>query len=128
MFGVAVNVAGGDIGAAGFTIDPATPNIATTLKVDHVDLAEITRLIGPEGLSGTGQLDGQITLDLDKAESGEGTVLLHLEGRNPAVMSGHPFIFNIRLESNFHHLADIAMLSLRSAADLLRRSARRIPP
>jgi len=182
---VAVNVAGGDIGAAGFTIDPATPNIATTLKVDHVDLAEITRLIGPEGLSGTGQLDGQIpvtykgdklavsggklaargagilsykpgrlppqiaeagnwmrltlqalsdfhydklTLDLDKAESGEGTVLLHLEGRNPALMSGHPFIFNIRLESNFHHLADIAMLSLRSAADLLRRSARRVPP
>src|SRR5262249_40409533 len=57
---VAVDVAGGKIGAAGFTIDPARPNTATTLKVDHVDLAEITRLIGPEGLSGTGRLDGQI--------------------------------------------------------------------
>jgi hypothetical protein len=182
---VAIDVAGGKIGAAGFTIDPASPDISTILKVDHVDLTEITQLIGPEGLNGTGQLDGQIpitykggklavsggklaargagilsykpgrlppqiaeagkwmrlalqalsdfhydklTLDLDKAESGEGTVLLHLEGRNPAVMSGHPFNFNIRLESNFDHLADIAMLSLGSAAGLLRRAARRVAP
>lgn len=182
---VAIDVAGGEISATGFTIDPAAPDIATTLKVDHVDLAEITRLIGLDGLAGTGQLDGQIPitykagklaiadgklaargagtlsykpqslpeqitqagdsvqlalqalsdfhydklgLDLDKAADGEGTVVLHLEGRNPAVMSGQAFNFNIRLESNFDRLADIAMLSLRSAEDLLRRAARRVAP
>jgi hypothetical protein len=182
---ITVDVAGGEIGAGGFTVDPAAPGIAATLKIDHVDLAEITRLIGLDGLSGTGQLDGQIpttyragklaisggklaargpgtlrykpaslppqiadageevqlalqalsdfhydklALDLDKAESGEGSVVLHLEGRNPAVMSGQAFNFNIRLESNFDRLADIAMLSLRSAEDLLRRAARRVAP
>jgi len=182
---IAVDVAGGEITAGSFTLDPGAPDIATTLKVDHVDLAEITRLIGLEGLNGSGQLDGQIPvtykagklairggklaargpgtvsykpsslpqqlteagesvqlalqalsdfhydkfgLDLDKAENGEGTVVLHLEGRNPAVMSGQVFNFNISLESNFDRLADIAMLSLRSAEDLLRRAARRGAP
>jgi len=55
-------------------------------------------------------------------------VVLHLEGANPAVMSGQVFNFNISLESNFDRLADIAMLSLRSAEDLLRRAARRVAP
>jgi hypothetical protein len=182
---IAVDVAGGEITAGSFTLDPGAPDIAITLKVDHVDLAEITRLIGLDGLNGSGQLDGQIPvtykagklairggkltargpgtvsykpsglpqqiaeagesvqltlhalsdfhydklgLDLDKAESGEGTVVLHLEGANPAVMSGQAFNFNISLESNFDRLADIAMLSLRSAEDLLRRAAGRVGP
>jgi hypothetical protein len=182
---IAVDVAGGEITAGSFTLDPGAPDIAVTLKVDHVDLAEITRLIGLDGLNGSGQLDGQIPviykagklairggklaargpgtvsykpgslpqqiteagesvqlalqalsdfhydklgLDLDKAENGEGTVVLHLEGANPAVMSGQVFKFNISLESNFDRLADIAMLSLRSAEDLLRRAARRAAP
>jgi hypothetical protein len=182
---IAVDIAGGEISAAGLTLDPATPDIATTLQIDHMELAEITKLIGLSGLSGSGQLDGRIpisykagkiaiaggklvsraagvisykpgklppeiaqagqpvqlvlqvlsdfrydslALELDKAESGEGTVMLRLQGRNPAVMSGHPFNFNIRIESNFDRLAQIATQSLRSAEELLYRGARRAAP
>lgn len=179
---VALDVAGGEITTAPFAIDPAAPEVDTALQVDHVDLAEITRLLSIDGLSGTGRLDGlipvdvkggQITvsggklaarepgvlsyrpgalppeiatagdsvdlalkalgdfhydalsLELDKGAGGEGVVRLRLQGRNPAVMSGQAFNFNIRIESNFDRLADYALLSLRSAQDLLRRAAGR---
>jgi hypothetical protein len=179
---VAIGVAGGEIVATPFTIGPDAPEIDTSLQVNRVDLAVIINLLGIEGLSSTGQLDGRIpvglkegkvtisggrlitrepgvlryqpsqlpseiagaggsmelallalrdfhydrlTLDLDKSSGGEGTVLLRLEGRNPAVMSGQAFNFNIRIDSNFDRLADYALLSLRSAQELLRRAARR---
>ncbi len=181
---IALDVAGGEISAAALSIDPAMADIDTTLKVDRVDLAQITGLLGVEGLEGTGRLDGRIpialhggqvaiaggrlaaagsgvlrynpkslppdiaqagesmalalqalsdfhydklALDLDKAANGEGAVVLHLEGSNPAVLKGHAFNVNIRIESNFDRLADLAMLSLRSAEELLRRAARRGP-
>ena len=182
---LAFTFAGGEIAAAPFTIDPAAPEIGTTLQVDRVDLAEITKLLSLDGLSGTGRLDGpvpfllkngkveikggrltarepgvlnyrpsklpdalasaggsvelalqalsdfhydKLALALDKSATGEGTVLLQLEGQNPAVMSGQVFHFNIRVDSNFDRLADIALTSLRSAQELLRRATRRVAP
>ncbi len=179
---LAVVLAGGEIAATPVTIDPATLALATTLRVSHLDLAELTKLLAIDGLGGTGVLDGDIplnlanhklavhagklaangpgvlryqpqnlppqiaaagqsvdlalkalsdfhygrlSLDLDKSADGEGTVVLHMEGNNPALMSGQPFNFNIRVESNFDRLADYALLSLRSAQDLLRRAAGR---
>jgi hypothetical protein len=181
----AAEIAGGEIAATPVTIDPAALALATTLRVSHLDLAELTKLLAIDGLSGTGALDGDIplslanhklavrngklaakgpgvlryqpqrlppqiaaagqsvdlalkalsdfhydrlSLELDKSAEGEGTVLLHMEGSNPAVMSGQPFTFNIRVESNFDRLADYALLSLRSAQDLLRRAAGRSEP
>jgi protein involved in polysaccharide export with SLBB domain len=70
----------------------------------------------------------KLTLAIDKSSTGEGTVLLQLEGQNPAVMSGQVFHFNIRVDSNFDRLADIALASLRSAEELLRRATRRATP
>ncbi len=182
---LAFNFAGGKIAAAPFTVDPAAPEIGTTMQVAGVDLSEITKLLSLDGLSGTGKLDGPIpfllkngkveikggrlsarepgvlnyrpsklpdalasaggsvelalqalsdfhydilTLALDKSSAGDGTVLLQLEGQNPAVMSGQVFHFNIRIDSNFDRLADIALASLRSAEELLRRAARRVTP
>ena len=182
---LAVAIAGGEIAAAPFTVDPAALAIDTVLAVDHVDLAEITSLLGIDGLSGTGTLDGKIptrfgegkltiagghlaarapgtlrydprtlppevaaagesvdlalralsdfhydrlSLDLDKSPAGEGTVMLRLQGSNPAVLQGQPFNFNIRVVSNFDRLAEVALLSLRSAQDLLRRAAGRAKP
>jgi hypothetical protein len=182
---LAVEIAGGKIAAAPFTVDHAAPAVDTVLAVDHVDIAEITKLLGVDGLKGTGALDGHIpvrfdegkvsiaagrlaarapgtlsylphklpsevatagesvdlvlralsdfrydalSLDLDKSAEGEGTVKLQLQGNNPAVMSGHPFNINIRLDSNFDRLADLALLSVRSAQDVLRRAAGRAKP
>ena len=144
--------------------------------------APCTKLLNLDGLSGTGQLDGQIplqiengtiaisegrlaarapglvrykpdklppeiagagkqvelmlealadfhyrtlALELEKHPTGEGTILLHLNGNNPAVLDGRPFVLNIRIESNFDRLAAYALLALSSTQDLLRRAARR---
>lgn len=182
---IAVAVAGGEISAADFTIDPAAPAIDTTLAVDRVDLAEIARLLGIDGLSGSGALGGHIplratgsgftvaggalaasgpgvlryrpqklppeiagagrpvelalqaladfhysrlTLELDKGAGGEGTVVLRLYGNNPAVLNGHPFDINVRLEGNFDRLVDYALLGLRSADELVRRAKQRSEP
>jgi dicarboxylate transporter DctA-like protein len=182
---LAAQVTGGEVAVTPVTIDPAALSLATTLRVSHIDLAELTKLLAINGLSGTGALDGEIplsvanhkltvrngklaaqaagvlhyqpqrlppqiaaagqsvdlalkalsdfhydrlSLDFDKNADGAGTVLLHMEGSNPEVMSGQPFIFNIRVESNFDQLADYALLSLRSAQDLLRRAAGRSGP
>ena len=173
-------IAGGEIAATPLVIDPAALALNTTLRVSHLDLAEVTKLLGIDGLSGTGTLGGDIplsfanrklavrngkleaagagvlryqpqqvppqiaaagelvdltlkalsdfhydrlSLELDKSTDGEGTVLLHMEGNNPAVMSGRPFNFNIRVESNFDRLAGYALMSLRSTQDLLRHAA-----
>jgi hypothetical protein len=174
-------LAGGTIAAAPFTLDPAAPRIDTALAVAGVDLGALMALIGVDGLSGSGTLDGRVpvqasassvaiagghlaargpgviryqpkklpdqlaaagqsvalamqaladfhydslSLDLDKSAEGEGTVLLHLRGANPAVLQGQVFQFNIRVESDFNRLAELALLSLRSAQDLLRQAAR----
>ena len=180
-----LDIAGGEIVASAFIIDPALPRIQSTLQVNGVDLAEIFKLISIDGLTGKGLLDGPIpltvedgkvaiaggklvargpgvisfrpgvlppeiaqagesvdlalkalanfhytrlTLTLDKAETGEGTVLLQLQGNNPDLLSGQPFNFNIRIDSNFDRLAEYALLSIRSAEDLLRRAAGRTGP
>jgi hypothetical protein len=180
-----VDVAGGEIAAMPFTIDPAARRIDTALRIDHVDLSEITKLLSLDGLSGTGQVDGQIplkvengaitisggklaarapgllrykpdklpqeiagagaqvalmlealsdfhyetlALELEKGASGEGTIQLHLNGNNPAVLAGRAFVLNIRIESNFDRLAAYALLALSSAQDMLRQAARRTGP
>jgi len=67
----------------------------------------------------------RLSLDLDKSAKGEGTVMLRLQGNNPAVLSGRPFDVNVRVDSNFDRLADTALLSVRSEPDMLRRAAGR---
>lgn len=179
---LSVDIAGGEIKAAPLTIRTGNADIATTLSISNLDMAEVTKLLSIEGLDGTGRLDGTIPLhvkgsqvaiekgnlkareagtlryrpeslpeaiskshssvelafqaltdfhydkldlSLDKDVNGDGTVMLHLQGQNPAVMSGQPFNFNIRVDSNFDRLAEYALVSIRSAQELLNRAARR---
>ena len=60
-----------------------------------------------------------LTIDLDRRENGEGFILLHLEGRSPTAHGDRTFNFNIRVESNFDRLTDIALQSIAAAHDLL---------
>ena len=171
------NFAGGILSTEAELFDPDSFSESFTLNVDNVDLTEIFRLIGIEGLSGTGKLtgaipievkdgkvivkDGQLealapglirleggevtkalkqkgdtvamalrtladfhyrkmTVRIDKAPTGEGVLKLRLEGSNPKVYKGHPFVFNINLESNFDNLADFALQSLETADNVLK--------
>lgn len=171
------NFAGGILSTKAELFDPESLSESFTLDVDNVDLTEIFRLIGIEGLSGTGKLtgtipievregkvivqDGQLealapglirleggevtkalkqkgdtvamalrtladfhyrklTVRIDKAPTGEGVLKLRLEGSNPKVYKGHPFVFNVNLESNFDNLANFALQSLETADNVLK--------
>jgi hypothetical protein len=66
-----------------------------------------------------------LTLTLDRAASGDGNLLVGLKGNNPAVLDGHPFDINIRLDANFDRLAAIFLSGYAAADDLLRKAAGR---
>ena len=51
----------------------------------------------------------RLRIDADKTLLGAGKALFHLEGDNPAVMTGQPFVFNISLETDFDYLAKLLL-------------------
>jgi hypothetical protein len=61
----------------------------------------------------------KLSMTLNKAPEGMGTILLHMEGANPSVLEGHPFAFNISLESDFHKLGRIAQGGLKAVSDVV---------
>lgn len=64
-----------------------------------------------------------LAIELAKSGAGDGFILLRLQGRNPTVLEGHPFKFNIKLESNFDRLTAFALRSMAAAQELLRQAA-----
>lgn len=63
-----------------------------------------------------------LVLELNQADSGNGTILLKLQGHNPAVLDGRPFNFNIKFESDFDRLTDLVLGSMTAAQELLRKT------
>jgi len=49
----------------------------------------------------------KLSIGIDKAPAGEGSVLLHVEGHNPAVMDSQPFAINLNVSGNVDRLAGI---------------------
>jgi hypothetical protein len=178
-----LDLAGGALSLNGVTLQHGQP-LAATLDIRAVDIATVLTLIGIDGLSGSGALDGSIpirvdpagvtieggrleatgpgfvrytgaglpaaitqaqgpsgdalrltrealadfhyaalTLTLDRAASGDGSLLVALKGNNPAVLDGHPFDINIRLDANFDRLAAIFLSGYEAADGLLRKAA-----
>lgn len=58
----------------------------------------------------------RMVIDADKPFSGAGKAMFRLEGNNPKVMDGHPFVFNISLETDFDYLTKL-LLELSGAAN-----------
>ena len=50
-----------------------------------------------------------LAISADKPLLGAGKALFHMQGNNPAVMDGQPFIFNISLETDFDYLARLLL-------------------
>jgi hypothetical protein len=65
-----------------------------------------------------------LKLTLERATSGEGSLLINLQGANPQVLDNHPFAFNIRLDANFDKIAAILFEGYAAADELIRRSRR----
>lgn len=63
-----------------------------------------------------------LVLELNQADSGTGTILIKLQGHNPAVLDGRPFNFNIKFESDFDRLTDLVVASMTAAQELLRKT------
>ncbi len=180
-----LGLAGGTLSLTSFAFARGEP-LDTVLGVSAVDLGSVLTLIGIDGLSGSGVLDGTIplrvdpagvtitggrlaatgpgvvrytgaglpeaitgaqgkagealtltrealadfhysglTLALDRSPSGDGSLLVGLKGNNPAVLDGHPFDINIRLDANFDRLATIFLSGYAAAEGLLRSAAGR---
>jgi hypothetical protein len=63
----------------------------------------------------------ELRFTLERAASGEGSLLVNLKGANPQVLDNHPFVFNIRLDADFGRLAAILFEGY-AAADALMRA------
>jgi hypothetical protein len=181
----ALGLAGGTLSLTDLALARGEP-LDTVLDVSAVDLGSVLTLIGIDGLSGSGALDGKIplrvdpagvtiaggrlaatgpgvvrytgaglpeaitgaqgkagealaltrealadfhysglTLALDRSPSGDGSLLVGLKGNNPAVLDGHSFDINIRLDANFDRLATIFLSGYAAAEEMLRSAAGR---
>lgn len=175
--GLTAAFAGGKVTAAPFTVDPSRVSIDTVLHLNGVELAELFRLIGIDGLAGKGKIAGDVLLRvrgskvliddshlaatgpgelnissawlsdklgganetlrqavealtdfhyqkldivLDRGEAGQGSVLLKLSGENPTSGKGQQYNLNIRLDSNFDRLTELALQALAATHELLR--------
>jgi len=61
----------------------------------------------------------RLSIDIAKPFEGEGFVLLHMEGANPEVLEGYPFVFNIRLSADFDRLTRVLREALGVASRAL---------
>jgi hypothetical protein len=64
----------------------------------------------------------ELTVDLSKTAADVGRIKLSLLGKNPAVLEGHPFRFNISIEANTGKLVTALTTIYQVPNDLLRRA------
>lgn len=60
-----------------------------------------------------------LDIEIDKPFEGEGEVRMKLSGANPAVLEGHPFVFNVNLTSDFDRLMRVVREGMGTADDVL---------
>jgi hypothetical protein len=176
-----LEVAGGNMRTRGTVRSGDTVTADADLNVQSIDLAELFRIIGVDGLDGTGRISGKVpikvrgqdvtiedgrlkaegtgtlryagtalqkqlsgrgdtvgtvmqvlsdfryetlSMELNKAADGTGSILLRMKGNNPAVYEGHPFAFNINIESNFDKLGRIALGGIQALVDAIGKTDR----
>ena len=66
---IRMDFAGGRIVTSPFTIDPKRPDVETTIAFQRIDLTEFFKLVGVDGLGGSGHLDGQIPLRIARGNT-----------------------------------------------------------
>jgi hypothetical protein len=65
-----------------------------------------------------------LSLELNKATTGVGTVLMRLNGRNPAVYEGNTLAFDVRIASDLRKLERLALGGIHTMADVSRQADR----
>ncbi len=69
-----------------------------------------------------------LSLDIEQSDSAPDVIRMGLEGANPNLLDGHPIRFNIRFESDFDRLTDIALRTMTATRSVLRLAARSAGP
>lgn len=63
-----------------------------------------------------------LAMTLSERNTGDGSITLRLQGRNPAVLDGRAFNLNITFESNLDRLIGLALRSMAVTRELLRQT------
>jgi hypothetical protein len=66
----------------------------------------------------------KLSIEMNKAAEGTGVIMLRMDGANPQILEGHPFAFNISIESDFDKLGAIAQGGLKAVGDVIRQTDR----
>ncbi len=120
---IPLRLAGKRIRISGGTLSASGPGVL------RLSSGKVPEAIGQAGESAKLVLDAlgdfhyeTLVVELNQADSGDGTILIRLQGRNPAVLDGRPFNFNIKFESDFDRLTDLVVASMTAAQELLRKT------
>lgn len=63
-----------------------------------------------------------LSLTADRGVSGDADIEINLQGHNPAVLDGHPFVFNIGVESNLGIILDALRRGTGLSQEIIRRA------
>ncbi len=69
----------------------------------------------------------RLTLELDKEAAGETELKLHVEGKNPDLLGGYPFVFNINLKGNLNPLIAALRQGATISDEMIRRTWKAAP-
>jgi hypothetical protein len=69
----------------------------------------------------------KLSLALDKAAAGETDLKLHVEGKNPELLDGYPFVFNINLKGNLDPLITALRQGAILSDEMIRRTWKMAP-
>lgn len=111
-------IQGGSIGAeGGGVLKVDNPSVNRALASDEETVQLMTEVLKDFHYD-------SLTAEVDLPEDRDGTILLSMGGRNPAVLEGHPFQLNISLESDFRKLFRVLQQVLNLSTDILGRRSR----
>lgn len=116
---------GGVVSTSPFTVDPAQSTVDTRIGLRAVDIGEAFKLIGVDGISGSGRMDGVIPLrvrpgsvdirDGHLAASGPGVIRLDSDALPKQITdAGESMALVLQALADFHY--DVLMIDVAGAA------------
>lgn len=65
-----------------------------------------------------------LEVGIDKRQEGDAEIRIRLEGRNPEVLEGRPFIFNVNVQGNADRLAETILTVYRASSGVIQTGVR----
>ena len=118
-----VAIEGGKLAAAGpGLLSYRSADLASSLPPDADDLALLQSPVDLAILALADFHYDRLTIGIDKETGGQAKLSLQLEGKNPQLLDGYPFKFNINLTGNVNPLIAALREGLTLSDELIRRT------